>query len=786
MRWRIKLNEYDYDIQYKKGTANTNSDALSRNPVYNIQEFTTLSKNPYSDKLNVDSGSRNVQKMPDCPDRSSVTQSATRHESSTLEDFEIDQMVATAFFPSESRVFSRIQNNTTKTDVTNTETENTKQTECHQRSCKRTAVHLLVGTNEKDAKKRKLTETVKETHTNTNDTGCLQRSCKRTAVHLLECTYEENIKKRKITEKAVRPINPDLGRRVRKDTHSNCVEAVSPGDDHDQRLKRYTKEKITIHDTHTKKLKTNINDKDNPVITPIHIYPITKTQKDTQTLPSKPRIFYNKDELYMRRDHLIYFTGLDCQVTSQVGKKLLHNGKLILEAMTTSDTRVGEAVGFPYCKDNYIFNLHIKEIYYEIPDLINIEKSFVSLKCILDNLNIKRFSISQNNNDLDDYEWYHIEHLLKKIFNDSKYIITVCSGEIMIPVEFERDNIIREYHESTVGGHKGIVSCYHKIRENFYWPGLFKQVENFIRSCESCQKYKSPHERTKMPMCLTDTPKRAFDKVQMDIVGPLTITETGYRYILTIQCHLTKYSDAIPIKNIDTLTVAGAFAEQFITRFGCPRAIHSDQGGNFISKMYQQICKIFKIQRMTSTAKHHQSLGSLERAHRVFVEYLRHYCTIRDWDKWIRYCIFSYNTSFKESTGFTPHELVFGTPDRIPSEFAKEQIPRTYQDYLDDLLTRLTTTQATAAENLDRSKERAKKYYDRDCNIKDFKIDDSVYIYNEPKPPKFEERWEGPFTVTDVFEESNDVELALEKNKSKIAHMNRLKLANIRLEPLPN
>ena len=99
----------------------------------------------------------------------------------------------------------------------------------------------------------------------------------------------------------------------------------------------------------------------------------------------------------------------------------------------------------------------------------------------------------------------------------------------------------------------------------------------------------------------------------------LPLTKNGNKYLLTLQDNLTKYSDAIPLANIE---VAVALAEQFISRFGCPRAIHTDQGRNFVGQVMKTFCQIFRIQRVTSTAFYPQSLGSLERAHRVFLDYL--------------------------------------------------------------------------------------------------------------------------------------------------------------------
>ena len=152
--------------------------------------------------------------------------------------------------------------------------------------------------------------------------------------------------------------------------------------------------------------------------------------------------------------------------------------------------------------------------------------------------------------------------------------------------------------------------------------------------------------KTRQPMQITDTATQPFERVQIDIVGPLPITPRGNKYILTIQDNFSKYSDAIPIPLIDAATVATALAQQFISRYGCLRIIHTDQGTNFTSKLMKTFCKIFKIERVTSTAFHPQSLGSLERSHHTLVEYLRQYGDKQSWDEWLRFAIFSYNVRY--------------------------------------------------------------------------------------------------------------------------------------------
>ena len=122
---------------------------------------------------------------------------------------------------------------------------------------------------------------------------------------------------------------------------------------------------------------------------------------------------------------------------------------------------------------------------------------------------------------------------------------------------------------------------------------------------------------------------------------PLPVTENKKKYILTVQDCLTKYSDAIPLKTIDSVAIAVTLAENIICRFGCPQIIHTDQGSNFLSRIMKVFCRIFQIKQIKSTAFHPQSLGGLERSHHVFVEYLRHSCSKYNWDQWLKFAMFS-------------------------------------------------------------------------------------------------------------------------------------------------
>lgn len=167
----------------------------------------------------------------------------------------------------------------------------------------------------------------------------------------------------------------------------------------------------------------------------------------------------------------------------------------------------------------------------------------------------------------------------------------------------------------------------------------------------------------------TTTSIRPFDKIFLDIVGPMSVTYENCRYILTIQDDLTKYSLAIPVENQEASTIAKAFVEHFICRFGAPIALLTDQGSNFIGDVFKQVCKALKISKIQTTAYHPQSNDALERSHRTLAEYLRNFIEgdSQNWDCWLPFAMFTYNTTPHSSTKFMPFELAHGFKPNIPT-----------------------------------------------------------------------------------------------------------------------
>ena len=77
------------------------------------------------------------------------------------------------------------------------------------------------------------------------------------------------------------------------------------------------------------------------------------------------------------------------------------------------------------------------------------------------------------------------------------------------------------YHSSTIGGHSGVNRTYNILKENHFCENLKSDIQNRIKICENCQRNKLKQKKTKQAMVITDTPGKTFDKIAMDIVGPI-------------------------------------------------------------------------------------------------------------------------------------------------------------------------------------------------------------------------------------------------------------------------
>lgn len=477
------------------------------------------------------------------------------------------------------------------------------------------------------------------------------------------------------------------------------------------------------------------------------------------------------DNFALRKDTVVIFTNIAGKPRDEGARMLELAGKL-----PASDEAITGHARVTKTKSQTIISLPIQDKMSEILEKENLLKAVRALKDVCTELDLASVSICKGS--IDTIPWITMKNIIIETLQDCPTKIFICANRRTVPPPSERTAIINEYHSSTINGHKGITKTYKRLKERYEWPRMKQDIQTFIRSCRNCQLKKLVRVKTKQPMLITDTPGKAFEKISMDIMGPLPRTSTNNVYILTIQDLLTKYSLAIPLKNAAAIDIADAFVNEFICIYGAPKALLTDQGANFTSSLMKNVARKFRIQRYKTTAYRPQSNGSLERSHHVLWEYLKQYVNKNtEWDQILKLATFSYNTSVHEGTRYTPHELVFGKTAEIPSSYPPigDNIATTYAEYLTSLYNKLTEVQQNARENLIKSKHRSKTHYDRKINQQNFQANDLVYLLKEPSKGKLSDQYIGPYKIVELIGDRN-VRLDLGNNHSKIVHKDKLRL----------
>ena len=158
-------------------------------------------------------------------------------------------------------------------------------------------------------------------------------------------------------------------------------------------------------------------------------------------------------------------------------------------------------------------------------------------------------------------------------------------------------------HDHSMSGHLGIRKTYSHILRYFFWPGLKSDVVKFCHSCHTCQVSGKPKQVIPVaPLKPIPAVGEPFEHVIVDCVGPLPKTKSGNQYILTVMCAVTRYPEAVPLRSLKACAIVKALVKIFST-FGLPRCIQSDQGSNFMSKVFAQVrakCETPHFQRLSS------------------------------------------------------------------------------------------------------------------------------------------------------------------------------------------
>lgn len=217
--------------------------------------------------------------------------------------------------------------------------------------------------------------------------------------------------------------------------------------------------------------------------------------------------------------------------------------------------------------------------------------------------------------------------------------------------------------------HPGAAKTIKMVSERFFWPNMKKDCRQWSKECISCQRGKI-HRHNESPISSYNLPQQRFEHINMDIVGPLPPSK-GYRYCLTCVDRFSRWIEAYPMEDMTTDTIAFTFYQNWISRFGVPKRITTDQGRQFESDLFRQLNQLLGIKHLRTTAYHPAANGLIERYHRCLKSAIKCYQT----EKWVEVLpliLLGIRVSYKEDINASPAELVYGCTLRIPGEFFED------------------------------------------------------------------------------------------------------------------
>ena len=244
----------------------------------------------------------------------------------------------------------------------------------------------------------------------------------------------------------------------------------------------------------------------------------------------------------------------------------------------------------------------------------------------------------------------------------------------------------------------------------------------------------------------------------MDILGPLTKTTEGHKYILLVVDSFIKWPEAFPLRTQESSEIAKVLFWEIFCRYGAPYTIVSVRGQNFMSKLVTAVCQIFQVTRHFTSSYHPQTNATCERMNSTLAQYLRIY-VIRDQTNWheiLPGILMKFRMSpSTQSSDISPYQILNGKEMYIPFDtllVPKDGMKQDAKTHVTNLLKHLKVVNEIASENIQHARQKQKQQYDKNTKEPNYYVGQTVLLHKPQVPkglsPKLHNFWDGPNYIT--------------------------------------
>ncbi len=182
--------------------------------------------------------------------------------------------------------------------------------------------------------------------------------------------------------------------------------------------------------------------------------------------------------------------------------------------------------------------------------------------------------------------------------------------QLLVP-KSRREMLFQTAHCTPMAGHLGEAKTRERLMARFFWPGLHENVRRWCVACRECQLV-NPPATAKAPLRPLPLMEVPFERIGMDLIGPLERSARGHRFALVLVDYATRYPEAVPLRSISVKSVAEALF-RLISRVGIPKEILTDQGTAFMSRTLKELYELLGIKSIRTSVYHPQTDGLVER-----------------------------------------------------------------------------------------------------------------------------------------------------------------------------
>lgn len=228
-----------------------------------------------------------------------------------------------------------------------------------------------------------------------------------------------------------------------------------------------------------------------------------------------------------------------------------------------------------------------------------------------------------------------------------------------LPMPEERQEIIGKEHNKA---HFGFDKTLASIKQRFFWPKMNGQVKKFCRECVPCQTSKAGNTNVTPPMGSQKPVEYPWQFVTLDYIGPLPASgRNRSTYLLVVTDVFTKFILVQPFREAKAGPLV-EFVENMIFRlFGVPEIILTDNGSQFISKIFKELLQSYNVNHWLTPAYHPQ-VNNTERVNRVITTAIR--ATLKKehkhWADDVQAIAAAVRNAVHSSTKYSPYFVVFG------------------------------------------------------------------------------------------------------------------------------